>query len=72
MVRIDFNEEADEDSPKLRMLRKFDWIAGFAAELARQELPYGPDTIRSAGLGHLSPKAKADSESQGDLFGSSS
>jgi hypothetical protein len=72
LVKIDFNEEADEDSPKLRMLRKFEWIAGFTAELARQELPYGPETIRSAVLGHLSPKAEAGSESQGDLLGPSS
>ena len=72
LVKINFNEEADEDSPKLRMLRRFEWIVGFAAELARQERPYGPDTIRSAGFGHLSPKAEAGRESQGDLFGSSS
>jgi hypothetical protein len=69
LVKINFNEEADEDSPKLRLLRKFEWIAGFAADLARQELPYGPDTIRSAVLGPLSPKAEAGSESQGELFG---
>jgi hypothetical protein len=72
LVKIDFNKEADEDSPQLRMLRKFEWIAGFAAELARQELPCGPDTILSAAPGHLSPKAEVGSESQGDLLGPSS
>jgi hypothetical protein len=62
LVGITLREEVSEDSPTVQMLRNFEQVAGFAAELAQQERPCDPDAIRSAVIGQMGARAEADPE----------
>lgn len=50
LVKIDFNEELDENSPGGQMLRKFVSVIRFAEEKAGSGVPCGIDELRAAYL----------------------
>ena len=51
LVKIDFNEELDEDSPGGQMLRKFVSVIRFAEEKAGSGVPCEVDELRAAVFG---------------------